>query len=135
MASSKGSVSLNRKAVFVSITKALNGKVPDVKVNVTPLQDIARGCWYVNDAKIKQCELLVAVYDGVIKGVWEIDRNAGWRIMSINAIPTRTFKPADIDPRRKYCELKGKVMCDIVGHRLTVIRGMARMRGPIQYNF
>ena len=56
---------ITRKAVFVSVTNALAGEIPDILPS-TPLVDFSRGFWYVNANKIKQCELLVAVEKGIV---------------------------------------------------------------------
>ena len=127
---------LTRKAVFVNVTKALNGQVADV-TPTTPLEDISRGCWYVSD-KVYQCELLVAVEKSIVRGIWEIDKSFGWHPMAMNAIPTRQFKPTDIDPRRQYCQLRNVVPANernLVGKSVMVVGGFARMCGPVRYNF
>ena len=121
------------KTIFVSVTKALNGEIDDVKTT-TPLKDVARGWWHVNMQKAKQCELLAAVYSGTIKGVWMIDHSVGWKPMTMHSIPTR--HPIDIEPNRKYCELQGMFEDDgIIGRKISSLPNVARMRGPVRYNF
>lgn len=121
-----------RKAVFVSVTEALSGKVPDIAPGM-PLADIARGFWYVSGNKISQCELLVAVEKGIIRGVWEIDMGFGWQPMSANAIPTHNIQYLVVDPARQYCRVKGAVLPELNGKKLAAF-GM-RMYGPVRYNF
>ena len=123
---------ITRKAVFVSVTEALSGNIPEVSPR-TPLRDIARGFWFVNDSKIKQCELLVAVERGTVCGVWEIDTSYGWHRMTATAIPTRDLKHLVVDPRRKYCRVGEEVMSHLKG-RKTSSMGI-RMSGPVRYNF
>lgn len=127
-----GGCAIQKKAIFVSVTDALAGKVPDVDSR-TPLPDIARGFWRAKDSKIRQCELLVAVQKGIIRGVWEIDTNYGWHQMSVTAIPTRNVTPSSVDPRRKYCRVVKEVSPALKGKKLLAI-GM-RMYGPVRYNF
>lgn len=127
-----GGCAIQKKAIFVSVTDALAGKVPDI-VPVTPLPDVARGFWFVDDGKINQCELLVAVQKGIIRGVWEIDTDYGWHQMSVTAISTRNVKSSSIDPRRKYCRVVKEVSPALKGKKLLAI-GM-RMYGPVRYNF
>jgi len=125
---------LKRKTIFVSVTDARNGRNRTV-LPTTPLPDIARGWWHAVDAKINQCELLAAVDNGVVVGIWEIDRNFGWRPMAMNTISTRVLKPSDIEPKRKYCRLLSPVSDDnsLIGKPIISINGMKPMRGPIQY--
>ena len=123
---------LNRKTIFVSVTDALNGRNRTV-LPTTPLPDIARGWWHAVDSKVNQCELLVAVDKGVVVGIWEIDRNFGWRPMAMNTIPTRLLKPSDIEPERKYCRFLSSIDNGLIGKPITSITGMKPMRGPIQY--
>ena len=129
-----GACPFARKAVFVSVTKALSGEAPDIAPGM-PLADIARGFWHVNNNKIKQCELLVAVERGIIRGIWEIDTAYGWHPMSATAIPTHDLRYIVVDPSRKYCQIKREVLSDFKNKKLLHINGMVRMRGPIQYNF
>ncbi len=127
-------ISLNRRAVFVSITRAQRGLISDIVAN-TPLVDRARGFWHVNLAKAMQCDLLIAVNRGIIEGVWEIDKKFRWQSMSANAISTR--RPAqNVDPTRRYCQVIKNCPPEralLLNQRITKIIGMDRMRGPIQY--
>ena len=130
-------IQLNRKAIFVSITKANRGDDPAIDANTTP-EDRARGYWHVNDGKAGQCELLVAVDDGIIVRVWEIDRDFGWRRWeNANDIPTQHHPDRDVDSQRKYCQLLrvAPENAQLEGRQITDIEGMSRMRGPIDYNF
>ena len=102
---------LNRNAIFVSITRANRGEIPDID-NGTTLEDRSCGYWHVNVPKVNQCELLIAVDGGTIVKVWGIDRDFGWRPMERGALPTQHK-----------------------GRRINEIDGMARMRGPVRYNF
>ena len=127
-------VAISRKAVFVSVTNARAGKIPDI-LQTTPLVDFSRGFWYVNASKIKQCELLVAVEKGIVRGVWEIDMKYGWHPMSATAIPTLNTKQMVIDPQRQYCRVRREVLLELKDKELSsVVNGM-RMYGPVQYNF
>lgn len=125
---------LNRNAIFVSITKANRGEIPAIDASTT-LEDRSRGYWHVNDGKVSQCELLIAVDGGEIVKVWGIDRDFGWRPMERGALPTQHNK--GVDPRRKYCRLLGVAPenAQLKGRRINEIDGMARMRGPVRYNF
>ena len=125
---------ITRKAVFVSVTNALAGEIPDI-LSSTPLVDFSRGFWYVNASKIKQCELLVAVEKGIVRGVWEIDMKYGWHPMSATAIPTLNTKQMVIDPQRQYCRVLGEVLHELKGKRLSAVMSGMRMYGPVQYNF
>lgn len=125
---------ITRKAVFVSVTHARSGNAPDILPS-TPLVDIARGFWYVNAGKIKQCELLVAVEKGIIRGVWEIDMGYGWHPMSMTATPTRDVKQMVIDPKRQYCRVLRAVLPELKDKKLSVVMNGMRMCGPVQYNF
>lgn len=123
-----------RPSIFVSVTKALSGDT-DEDFKGVPLEDIARGFWSVGD-KANRCELLWAVSENTIVGVWEIDRDFGWKNMYDKCIPTR--KPVKIDPAKKFC----KVFADkkipeqaLVGHRLTEIEGMTPLAFPFKYSF
>ena len=129
-----GTYTLNRKTIFVSVTVSINGGNPTVRTT-TPLPDIARGYWHVNNGKINQCELLAAVDNGVIKGIWEIDKNFGWKPMAINSISTRNLHSGVIEPKRKYCKVLSPVERDLVNKPLSIINGMKRMYGPVRYNF
>ena len=125
---------LNRNAIFVSITKANRGEIPAIDASTT-LEDRSRGYWHVNDGKVSQCELLIAVDGGEIVKVWGIDRDFGWRPMEEGALPTQ--HNGGVDPRRKYCKLLGVAPenAQLEGRRITDIDGMSRMRGPVGYNF
>ena len=123
-----------RKAVFVSVTDALAGRVRGI-LPTTPLEDVARGFWYVNDNKIKQCELLVAVDNSIIRGVWEIDLNFRWQPMSKAAIPTRNLSMVDVDPKRKYCCVLRAIWPVLNGKKLSSVWCGMRMCGPVRYNF
>ena len=125
---------ITRKAVFVSVTRALAGEIPDILPR-TPLVDFSRGFWYVDDSKIRQCELLVAVAKGIVRGVWEIDMEYGWHPMSATAIPTLNTKQMVIEPQRQYCRVLGEVLHELKGKRLSAVMGGMRMYGPVQYNF
>lgn len=125
-------VLLVRKTIFVSVTDALAGKIQGTPPNL-PLEDIARGFWLVDHAKASQCELLAAVEKNVVVGLWEIDRNFGWRQVRVGAIKGRTFKT--IEPLKKYCQLT-KPATDIpLRTRVPNIANMKSMCGPVQYNF
>ena len=123
---------ITRKAVFVSVTKALSGVAPDI-VPGMPLRDIARGFWFVNDSKINQCELLVAIEKGIIRGAWEIDTSYGWHQMTATAIPTRNVQYVVVVPGRKYCKVTNEVLQGLKGTKSTAIG--IRMYGPVRYNF
>lgn len=123
-----------RKAVFVSVTDALAGLVPDI-MPTTPLDDVARGFWHVNDITVKQCELLVAVDKSIIRGIWEIDMDFGWHPMSKAAIPTRNISMMVVDPSRKYCRVTGAILPEFYGKELSSVWGGMRMYGPVRYNF
>ena len=122
-----------RKAIFVSITKAMNGEIDGMTKETEPI-DMARGFWHVRDDKATQAELLVAVNKGVIEGVWEIDRTKDWEPMKKGAIPHLIYK--EIDPRRKFCCVTGAspMECSLVGEHVSKL-GIARMYGPVGYNF
>ena len=123
-----------RKAIFVSVTNALAGRVADIPPN-SPLSDTSRGFWHVNDDKIDQCELLVAVDQGFIRGIWEIDMEFMWHQMSLTAIPTRLTQNMVVDPSRKYCRVKAAVLGELKGKKLSSIHRGFRMYGPVRYNF
>ena len=123
-------VAIVRKAVFVSVTHALSGNAPDILPS-TPLVDIARGFWYVDDSKIRQCELLVAVEKGIVRGVWEIDMKYGWHPMTITATPTRDVKQMIIEPKRQYCRVLRAVFPKLKGMKLSAVMGGMRMCGPL----
>ena len=125
---------ITRKAVFVSVTNALAGKIPGILPS-TPLVDFSRGFWHVNASKIEQCELLVAVEKGIVRGVWEIDVDYKWHPMSATAIPTLNTKQMVIDPQRQYCRVLGEVLHELKGKRLSAVMSGMRMYGPVQYNF
>ena len=128
---------LTRKAIFVSITKANKGVDPAIDA-MTTLEDRSRGYWFVDDGKASQCELLVAVDNGKIVMVWEIDREFGWRPWkNADDIPTQHHPQTDIDSGRKYCRLKGDAPenAQLEGRLITEIDGMPRMYGPVEYNF
>ena len=129
--SAKGCV-LSRKAVFVSVTKALSGRGIDI-TPTTPLIDIARGFWFVDDNKIRQCEVLVAIDKGIIRGAWEIDTTFSWTQMTANAIPTRNVRRVVVVPGRKYCKLTNEVLQGLKGKKASSIG--IRMCGPVRYNF
>ena len=119
---------MTRKMICVCVTKALAGEMPHDVSSKTPLVDIARGCWKVDDVRVAKCELLVAVNKGVVCGVWEIDRKIGWRKpASVNAIPTRTM--TNIDFTRQYCEIKQTVPPE----RKQLMNKHIRMYGPVRY--
>lgn len=123
-----------RKAIFVSVTNALAGLVPDI-LPTTPLDDVARGFWHANDIKVKQCELLVAVDKNIIRGIWEIDTTFGWHPMSKAAIPTRNLSMMVVDPSRKYCRVTGAILSGLKGKELSSVWHGMRMYGPVRYNF
>lgn len=123
---------ITKKAVFVSVTEALAGRGVDI-ATTTPLIDIARGFWFVDDHKINQCELLVAVDKGIIRGVWEIDTTFRWAQMTKNAIPTRNVRRVVVVPGRKYCKLTNEVLQGLKGRKSSSIG--IRMYGPVRYNF
>ena len=128
---------LTRKSIFVSITKANKGDDPAIDARTT-LEDRSRGYRLVDDGKASQCELLAAVDNGNVVMVWEIDREFGWRPWeNADDIPTQHHHETDIDSRRRYCRLKGVAPENerLEGRRITEIDGMARMRGPVGYNF
>ena len=128
----KGNIKFTRKTIFVSVTKALKGEVDDV-LSTTPLKDVARGYWEVG-RKASQCELLAAVENGVVIGVWEIDRSKGWTPSQRRSIKTRG--PIIPDPNRKYCEVTtAQPNCPINGKPVSSIVDVWRMYGPIRYNF
>lgn len=128
----KGTGAISRKAIFVSVTKALAGSVPDI-VPGMPLCDIARGFWFVNDSKIGQCELLVAVEKGIIRGTWEIDTSYGWHQMTATAIPTHNVRNIVVVPGRKYCKVMNEVLQGLKGTKSAAVG--IRMYGPVRYNF
>lgn len=123
---------LLKKAVFVSVTEALSGRGIDI-APTTPLIDIARGFWFVNDNKIKQCEVLFAIDNGIIRGAWEIDVSYGWRQMTANAIHSRNVNKVVVEPGRKYCKLTNEVFQGLKGKKSSAIG--IRMCGPVRYNF
>ena len=122
-----------RKAIFVSITKAMNGEIDGMTKETEP-KDMARGFWHVRDDKAEQAELLVAVNNGVIEGAWEIDRTKGWEPMKKGAIPHLIYK--EIDTSRKFCCVKevAPIEYSLVGEHISML-GIARMYGPVGYNF
>ena len=125
-------IHLLRKTIFVSVTKALAGKIPGTPSNL-PREDIARGFWLVNLAKVSQCELLAAVEKNVVVGLWEIDKKFGWQPMRCGAIHLRTYPT--VDPQKSYCQVT-KPATDIpIGTRVPNIANVKSMRGPVQYNF
>ena len=125
---------LTRKAVFVCITRANRGEIPDID-NGTTLEDRSCGYWHVNVPKANKCELLIAVDGGTIVKVWEIDRDFGWRPMEEGALPTQHTE--DVDPSRKYCCLLRVTPenAQLEGRRIIDIEGVPRLYGPIGYNF
>lgn len=122
-----------RKAIFVSITKAMNGEIDGTTKETEP-KDMARGFWHVRDDKAEQAELLVAVNKGVIEGVWEIDRTKGWESMKEGVIPNLIYK--EIDTSRKFCCVKDvtPIEYSLIGEPVSRL-GIARMYGPVGYNF
>lgn len=132
MASNK----ITRRAIFVSITNAQKGLIPDITAH-TPLVDRARGFWLVNTTKALQCDLLVGVNNGTIEGVWEIDKSFKWQRMTAMAIPTRNLSNTTIDPRRKYCKVKQNVPDEgiFVGRKLSSVSTINQMCFPVRYNF
>ena len=125
-------IQLSRKTIFVSVTKALAGKIPGTPSNL-PREDIARGFWLVNLAKARQCELLAAVRKNVVVGLWEIDKKFGWQPMRFGAIHLRTYPT--VDPQKSYCQVT-KPATDIqLGTLVPNVANMKSMCGPVQYNF
>lgn len=113
------------------ITNAMAGRDPAIPKGAPPL-NCARGYWFLDDAKARQCELLIAVDAGTIAGVWEIDRKAGWQPMRTNAIPNLGHTTADV--RRKYCEVLDTVPPEsrLVGRPVSASGCVKRMFGPVQ---
>ena len=130
------SAKITRPTIFVSITKAQRGQVPNITAS-TPLVDRARGFWFANQTKAEQCDLLVAVNDGVIEGVWEIDKSFKWQRMTATAIPTLDSSKTNVDPRRKYCQVKSTTPEEsvFVGQRLSDVSTIDKMCFPVRYNF
>ena len=123
---------ITKKAIFVSVTVARSGKGVDI-APTTPLVDIARGFWFVDDYKVNQCELLVAVDKGIICGIWEIDTTFKWTQMTANAIPTRNVSRVVVVPGKKYCKLTNEALHELKDMKSTAIG--IRMYGPVRYNF
>lgn len=117
------------RTIFVSVSQALDGKMPnDIKPGITPLIDIARGCWMVDLSKANTCDWLVAVFHSKVVGVYEIDKKAGWQVAKPGCIPTRNLTTGG--KNRYYCKLKD--LQETTGK--AYIGEKKRMFGAIQYS-
>lgn len=118
-------------AVFVSITrykgrKGINGKVLSA-------EDQSRGFWHIRNLKCANAaKLLVAVNDGVIDGIWDIDCSKQWQNGYAGAIKNRTTEPQD--ENKYFCVVKGDCMAKrhLIGKKLNDVVGFS-MCGPLRY--
>lgn len=136
------------KTILVCVSKTWGvGKVSTVTKKRISLVDCSRGYWrIVGSKKAPQCECLMAVSNGEIVGVWEIDKtkgNNGW--MKPAQTPKKTW-PEDcgLGCPRLGCELispnrESPVITEMRRkfRNLCVqnIEGMDARGGVIHYNF
>jgi len=103
----KGAIGIKpaKKTIFVCVTQGLAGNMkPDIDPATTPPIDCARGCWKVKPSEANKCDWLMAVNQGTIVGVYEIDKSFGWKPTTAGCIPTRQI--LEDDPTRYYCKLR-----------------------------
>ena len=117
------------RTIFVSVSQALDGKMAnDIKPGITPLIDVARGCWVVDLNKANACDWLVAIYHSRVVGVYEIDKKAGWQVVKPGCIPTRNLTTGP--KKRYYCKLKD--LQGTIGK--AYMNKVKRMFGAVQYS-
>lgn len=136
------------KTILVCVSKTWGiGKISTVTKKRISLEDCSRGYWrIVGSKKAPQCECLMAVSEGEIVGVWEIDKtkgNNGW--MRPAQTPKKTW-PEDrgLGCPRLGCELispsrESPVIAEMRrkfrNMRVQNIEGMDARGGVIHYNF
>ena len=95
------------KTLFACVDRTYGTRDPKTGTLIT-LEDCAMGYWTENnlaDSRGYDCDWLMARYDGIIVGVWKIDRTQGWKVPS--AIPKKSW-PSDNPtppPQRRGCVL------------------------------
>ncbi len=87
------------------------------------LYKAVRGCWYIDIKRARKCPYVLAVVNGVVKGVYEVDKN-NWRISPTEA-PRKEFdgKPTTNETMRK-----------LIGHLIPEKYRKQGMANPIRYS-
>lgn len=122
--------------LFVDVGKTCGKGLVDPNTNLpVSLEDCARGFWkntHLAGAHASQCDWLVARMNGIIQGVWKIDRKIGWQLPTVSPIPTRI---GNSDTTRSVCVLLPDdeevedVRKKLVGSRVHLGRNHNSLRG------
>ena len=95
------------KTLFVCVDKTYGTRDPDTGTLITP-EDCARGYWTeynLADSRGYNCDWLMARYNGIIVGVWKIDKAQGWMVPSATPKQSWPSDNPDPSPPRRGCAL------------------------------